>query len=281
MYGREASGDHTSGNEAGIGQVESDGLHKDDEQSEATAAQCKGNGQGVFNAFQNLPAGAQYMQGMGQYSGGGWQYGGDGCGSFGQYSGYAGYAGGYGIYPSVYPMYGGYGMYPSAGYYPQASLMYQQQWPVPKHPARGHEEGIARPTATIQPMMPGDWVCPRCGDHVFARNPACRRCATPKPEDAGVGMLGSSSLVSGAQLRPTSTNNQRSLPGDWYCPKCKDLQFARNAKCRMCGYPKPEMGGFDLRDERAMMLSGFQRPRPRSRSRSRSHRRRSPPTFRR
>lgn len=33
--------------------------------------------------------------------------------------------------------------------------------------------------------MPGDWSCPACGDHQFARNPACRKCGAPKPADAG------------------------------------------------------------------------------------------------
>lgn len=28
-------------------------------------------------------------------------------------------------------------------------------------------------------------------------------------------------------------------PGDWYCPTCDDLQFARNATCRRCGTPNP------------------------------------------
>lgn len=27
-----------------------------------------------------------------------------------------------------------------------------------------------------QPMMPGDWECPRCGDHQFSRNWSCRNC---------------------------------------------------------------------------------------------------------
>jgi len=30
-------------------------------------------------------------------------------------------------------------------------------------------------------MRPGDWACPNCGDHVFARNSSCRRCGTPRP----------------------------------------------------------------------------------------------------
>ena len=33
-------------------------------------------------------------------------------------------------------------------------------------------------------LRPGDWMCPACGDHQFARNMACRRCNTPRPADA-------------------------------------------------------------------------------------------------
>jgi len=31
------------------------------------------------------------------------------------------------------------------------------------------------------PMLHGDWTCPGCGDHVFARHYACRFCNTPRP----------------------------------------------------------------------------------------------------
>merc|ERR1712178_555492 len=30
------------------------------------------------------------------------------------------------------------------------------------------------------PMLRGDWTCPGCGDHVFAKNYACRVCNTPR-----------------------------------------------------------------------------------------------------
>jgi len=30
-------------------------------------------------------------------------------------------------------------------------------------------------------MMPGDWNCPSCGDHQFARNTSCRKCGAPNP----------------------------------------------------------------------------------------------------
>merc|ERR1719416_381140 len=34
-----------------------------------------------------------------------------------------------------------------------------------------------------------------------------------------------------------------SRPGDWTCPKCFDLQFARNLNCRKCNEPRPAGGG--------------------------------------
>ncbi len=30
-------------------------------------------------------------------------------------------------------------------------------------------------------FRPGDWECPKCQDHVFARNDRCRRCQTVRP----------------------------------------------------------------------------------------------------
>merc|ERR1712151_289390 len=38
-------------------------------------------------------------------------------------------------------------------------------------------------------------------------------------------------------------NNATMKPGDWTCPSCGDLQFARNASCRQCGKEKPEGAG--------------------------------------
>lgn len=80
-------------------------------------------------------------------------------------------------------------------------------------------------------MRPGDWLCPGCGDHVFAKNDSCRRCGMPRPGAAGG--------HSQAALRGA----KKSMPGDWNCPKCGDLQFARNSSCRMCSTPKPDDRG--------------------------------------
>jgi len=57
----------------------------------------------------------------------------------------------------------------------------------------------------------GDWVC-SCGDLNFAIRTSCRKCANPKNSSGSV------------QVRP----------GDWSCPVCNHLNFARNQCCRNC-----------------------------------------------
>lgn len=37
-----------------------------------------------------------------------------------------------------------------------------------------------------------------------------------------------------------NSGSQQHLPGDWFCPNCGDLQFARNVVCRCCGTPKAQ-----------------------------------------
>jgi len=75
---------------------------------------------------------------------------------------------------------------------------------------------------------PGDWMCPNCGDHNFARNMACRKCGTPKPDMGGIDPY-NGQPSQGFQMKP----------GDWNCSQCGDLNFARNAQCRRCGAAPP------------------------------------------
>jgi len=42
-------------------------------------------------------------------------------------------------------------------------------------------------------MMPGDWTCPACGDHQFARNLQCRKCGADNPQLAGMSGKGNRS----------------------------------------------------------------------------------------
>eukprot|EP00930_Biecheleria_cincta_P001263 TRINITY_DN102403_c0_g1_i1.p1 TRINITY_DN102403_c0_g1~~TRINITY_DN102403_c0_g1_i1.p1 ORF type:complete len:516 (-),score=62.66 TRINITY_DN102403_c0_g1_i1:57-1604(-) len=96
---------------------------------------------------------------------------------------------------------------------------------VPKGACSGAAYGKGKPAgvdASHGKGKPGDWTCPSCGDHQFARNETCRRCGEAKPQVA--------------------KNGQAMKPGDWICPnvECGDVQFARNEQCRKCGEPRPE-----------------------------------------
>merc|ERR1740117_1675190 len=92
---------------------------------------------------------------------------------------------------------------------------------------------------TPQGGKPGDWSCPGCGDHQFARNPECRKCGTAKPGGGGMAMMGMGGGGGGGGGGRTAAQK----PGDWNCPSCGDHQFARNTECRKCGSPNPDPAG--------------------------------------
>ena len=119
---------------------------------------------------------------------------------------------------------------------------------------------------------PGDWECPSCGDHQFARNTNCRRCGEPRPSDAGGdsygggfgggrgggesygnfgGGGGRGGYRSGGDSYGGSFGGGRGSgfgggrPGDWECPSCGDHNFARNTNCRRCGESRPSDAGGD------------------------------------
>merc|ERR1740130_2586574 len=43
----------------------------------------------------------------------------------------------------------------------------------------------------------------------------------------------------GGGMKGGGGNQQNMKPGDWFCPNCNDLQFAKNNVCRKCGTPNP------------------------------------------
>eukprot|EP00425_Heterocapsa_triquetra_P016613 CAMPEP_0195127064 /NCGR_PEP_ID=MMETSP0448-20130528/136222_1 /TAXON_ID=66468 /ORGANISM="Heterocapsa triquestra, Strain CCMP 448" /LENGTH=443 /DNA_ID=CAMNT_0040164779 /DNA_START=123 /DNA_END=1451 /DNA_ORIENTATION=+ len=107
----------------------------------------------------------------------------------------------------------------------------------------------------------GDWVCPSCNDFQFARNVQCRRCGTANPATAGGAVAQAFMPTAGAYVTLAQDSAASSaampvagapgvvgrvgyptMPGDWNCPACGDLQFARNTQCRKCGTAHPDPG---------------------------------------
>lgn len=97
---------------------------------------------------------------------------------------------------------------------------------------------------------PGDWNCPACGDLQFARRDSCRQCHTPKPQPGmmavqqqmGYAAYGfDASQIGGYQPygTPPAISAPQKTGGDWMCPSCGDLQFARRTECRQCNTPRP------------------------------------------
>eukprot|EP00931_Biecheleriopsis_adriatica_P107248 TRINITY_DN8159_c0_g1_i1.p1 TRINITY_DN8159_c0_g1~~TRINITY_DN8159_c0_g1_i1.p1 ORF type:complete len:543 (+),score=50.03 TRINITY_DN8159_c0_g1_i1:80-1708(+) len=88
-----------------------------------------------------------------------------------------------------------------------------------------------------QSFKAGDWECPNCGHHVFARNDSCGKCGTAKPEPG----LGGGRYQPARQTFTAPEPRGNFKPGDWTCTSCGDHNFARNDNCRKCGAPKPHV----------------------------------------
>ncbi|CAE8595179.1 unnamed protein product, partial [Polarella glacialis] len=89
----------------------------------------------------------------------------------------------------------------------------------PRHP------GLSMTTMSKQPLLTGDWICPACDAHNFAKKTHCYKCKMPK--QARVAKIG---------MRE----------GDWICLSCFNHNFARKEDCNKCGGPKgdsPMFGG--------------------------------------
>lgn len=117
---------------------------------------------------------------------------------------------------------------------------------------------------------PGDWPCPSCGFHNFAKNETCRRCGTNRPEgvlvvaNPGGGMqemMGHPGGCAGGCGGPGGGMQQQGgkgdmRPGDWACPSCGFHNFSKNEACRRCGTSRPEGAGMAMQGGGQMMGCG-------------------------
>ncbi|CAK0889001.1 unnamed protein product [Prorocentrum cordatum] len=92
----------------------------------------------------------------------------------------------------------------------RAMQMLEMGWEPPAAPAAPPAPARSGPPTLLEsgwdgtgkpPMLRGDWQCPRCGDHQFAKNNQCRQCGAPRPPehpDPGRGGGGGSEGSAGA-----------------------------------------------------------------------------------
>lgn len=92
----------------------------------------------------------------------------------------------------------------------------------------------AIPQGTPGGRNPGDWSCQFCKAGNFARNISCKTCGAQRPIAGSYG----TPLPSAGQTDPFESPTGQ--PGDWSCPKCRAVCFARNPVCGRCNCPKPE-----------------------------------------
>ena len=107
----------------------------------------------------------------------------------------------------------------------------------------------------------GDWNCLSCSGHNFADKLACFTCLKPKPpavkedlnlleglqrtdsdahatvgKDGEEGTEGSSEGIKFSQIVGKSV---RHMPGDWICPSCDKIVFAKRYRCYKCSTLRP------------------------------------------
>ncbi|CAE7019344.1 VAR3 [Symbiodinium sp. CCMP2456] len=92
----------------------------------------------------------------------------------------------------------------------------------------------AIPQGTPGGRNPGDWSCQFCKAGNFARNISCKTCGAQRPIAGSYG----TPLPNAGQTDPFESPTGQ--PGDWSCPKCRAVCFARNPVCGRCNCPKPE-----------------------------------------
>ncbi|EPS62654.1 hypothetical protein M569_12135 [Genlisea aurea] len=97
---------------------------------------------------------------------------------------------------------------------------------IPENASTGEIEGRGVSPKSNMPMKQGDWICPKCTFHNFARNYSCLRCDN----------------VCQDRLKRIAEEHGH-LPlkkGDWICDNCNLLNFAKNTRCYLCKGKPPK-----------------------------------------
>lgn len=121
--------------------------------------------------------------------------------------------------------------------------------------------GIEAPEGGPKQRRPGDWDCPQCGNMNYARRTECngKDCHFHKLEGMDGGGMGGdmgSGMVNGMGSEMVGMGNyfgggsggppMFSGSGDWSCPKCNNLNYARREKCnrKECDFEKKDLDDY-------------------------------------
>jgi len=85
-----------------------------------------------------------------------------------------------------------------------------------------------------------DWWCDNCRMKIFGSKPCCIKCGTKRPESTDA-----STKKSDKPKNKSDTPQKK--PGDWFCPNCNEMQFAKNKNCRTCNLERPKIVEYNLR----------------------------------
>lgn len=102
--------------------------------------------------------------------------------------------------------------------------------------------GVAKPrVARGLAKRDGDWHCPDCGNLNFAFRDMCNSHDCPYVRPSGSSSSWAGRRPSSAAGRDPPGGNR--LPGDWDCPKCHNVNFARRLTCngRDCDFEKKDL----------------------------------------
>lgn len=94
-------------------------------------------------------------------------------------------------------------------------------------------------------FLAGDWYCPECHTHNFAKRSNCFRCKSTRPESEDEETL----IAGGAQSNSAHHQYKFDLPrgarlqrGDWGCSnkECRAVNFSSRTECFCCGEKRPQ-----------------------------------------
>eukprot|EP00930_Biecheleria_cincta_P086658 TRINITY_DN75918_c0_g1_i1.p1 TRINITY_DN75918_c0_g1~~TRINITY_DN75918_c0_g1_i1.p1 ORF type:complete len:394 (+),score=38.31 TRINITY_DN75918_c0_g1_i1:19-1200(+) len=113
-------------------------------------------------------------------------------------------------------------------------------------------------------MCVGDWLCPVCMNHNFAKRVECHQCGGPRPpkrlprsnappvkdgdwmcDACGRHNFAKRDSCECGEFAPDlnrriQVNQTKDFKGgDWLCPNCNNHNFARRTDCKRCAHPAP------------------------------------------